>query len=45
MYRSSVSPDDVRRLAVAGESFVVELKDDSRQPLSDSALVEAVVCL
>lgn len=45
MDRTIDSATDVVRLAAAGKSFVVEFKGESRQPLSDSALVEAVVCL
>ncbi len=45
MHRTVDGPDEVRRLVAAGESFVVELKGERYQPLSDSALVEAVVCL
>lgn len=36
---------DIRRLAAAGEKLEVELKGDSREPLRDQDLIEAVVCL
>ena len=45
MHRNFDSTGDVRRLAAAGESFVVEFKGESHQPLSDNALVEVAVCL
>jgi ATP-dependent DNA helicase RecG len=40
-----VTPDDLRRLIADGETLAVEFKGEEREPLSDSALVEAVVCL
>lgn len=40
-----LTADDVRRLALAGETLTVELKGESRAPLADADLYEAVVCL
>ena len=36
---------EVRDLVAAGEQFEVEFKGEEREPLSDAALVETVVCL
>lgn len=35
----------LRELIAQGESFAVEFKGEERSPLSDSELVETVVCL
>lgn len=40
-----MTPAELKRLVVAGETLAVELKGEEREPLSDGALVEAVVCL
>ena len=40
-----MTPLAIRRLIAAGESADVEFKGESRRPLSDAALLEAVVCL
>jgi len=40
-----VTPEELKRLVSAGETLAVEFKGEEREPLSDSALVEAVVCL
>lgn len=40
-----MTPDDLRRLIADGETLALEFKGEEREPLSDSALVEAVVCL
>jgi ATP-dependent DNA helicase RecG len=38
-------PERVSRIVVEGESYEVEFKGESRAPLNDRDLVEAVVCL
>ncbi len=40
-----MTPDDLRRLIAAGETLAVEFKGEEREALSDSTLVETVVCL
>lgn len=40
-----MTPEELKRLVSAGETLAVEFKGEEREPLSDSALVEAVVCL
>lgn len=40
-----MTPKDLRQLIAAGETLAVEFKGEEREPLSDGALVEAVVCL
>lgn len=40
-----MTPDDVRGLIAAGESFKVEFKGERRERLSDEELILAVVCL
>lgn len=40
-----VDTQQVEQFVAGGESFTVEFKGESRGPLSDSALVQAVVCL
>jgi len=40
-----VTTDELRRLIDEGETFTVEFKGEEREPLSDSELVETVVCL
>lgn len=40
-----MTADQIRQLLAAGESLDVEFKSESRRPLSDDDLVEAIVCL
>ena len=40
-----MTESELRTLISAGESFDVEFKGEERRPLSDTDLVEAVVCL
>ncbi len=40
-----MTPDTIKKLIAAGESLDVEFKSESRSPLSDRDIVEAVVCL
>ena len=40
-----MTPDRAKKLIAAGETLDVELKGKERTPLSDSELVEAVICL
>ncbi len=41
----AVTAEDLRRLIAAGETLAVEFKGEEREPLSDNALIETVVCL
>lgn len=38
-------PERISRLVAEGESYEVEFKGESRTPLNDRDLIEAVVCL
>lgn len=40
-----MTAEELTRLVAAGETLAVEFKGEDREPLSDSALVETVVCL
>src|SRR5680860_158597 len=40
-----MTPDEVRHLVAAGETYTVEFKRGTRRTLNDSAIVTAVVCL
>lgn len=39
------APEEVRQLIGGGEGFTVEFQGEEREPLHDTELVEAVVCL